>query len=240
MSDTKVSDTKERLLKIIGELDLRAYGVSTGDKYDITKHYNEKEFLRVCEVIKAFFLKKISRKGYSSYSLKHTIERLMGTTNYVSNSTVILAFVYLGFGYKRYRDKSNPNLNIICEKNFTEKYLENLVSYRRAEASVVGQPGETEPDPELQAKLQENLETPGQPEPDPELQAKLQENLETPGQPEPDPELQAKLQEILETPAPPPPPKGKSAFVLNRAVLDNLSRPKVENTPRFKIIATTR
>lgn len=71
-------------------------------------HFNEFEIC--CNWLSKF--KKVKTPQYSSYYLKHVVEKLAG--EYISNGALIAAALHLGLPTKFYHD--SPNINVAISK----------------------------------------------------------------------------------------------------------------------------
>lgn len=85
----------------------------------------EELFIDLLKLIKIFY-KPSFRKGKSSYRLKHDLENYV-KGYYVSNTMAIIAFAYLDYTVKFYRE-GGPNVNILVS---FEPDMTQLASYIR-------------------------------------------------------------------------------------------------------------
>lgn len=124
--------TIQTLERIVRDLDLtemglrvnRVYSTKTNkyesdtmETYDVRSLGNQRELLEAMEFIPMFFSKDFSRRGMSSYEVKHFLEGFSGY-NYISNASTILAFKYLGYPMTKYDDNNERNMNVRAKRRY--------------------------------------------------------------------------------------------------------------------------
>lgn len=97
-------------------------GLTDGRKLINLADFNLEELMCAQDIIKCYFYSPSGRynkfnEDYSSYELKHMVERLLnkithGRINYVSNGTVILAMHHCGFKFQRIPGTPNCYFNV--------------------------------------------------------------------------------------------------------------------------------
>lgn len=66
--------------------------------------------------------RKTINDEYSSYGLKHKVEKWAEDTDYISNGAFIQAAVDLGYEYRRIRNSPNAFLNMSFPRRGTEQF----------------------------------------------------------------------------------------------------------------------
>jgi hypothetical protein len=111
-------------------------GLTDGRKLINLADFNLEELMCAQDIIKGYFYSPSGRynkfnEDYTSYELKHMVERLLnkithGRINYVSNGTVILAMHHCGFKFQRI--PGTPNCYFNVPKN-CYKRMEDALQY---------------------------------------------------------------------------------------------------------------
>ena len=97
-------------------------GLTEGTKLVNLSEFNLEELMCAQDIIKCYFHSPSGRyhkfnEDYSSYGMKHMVERLLnkithGRINYISNGTLILAMHHCGYKFQRIPDTPNCYFNV--------------------------------------------------------------------------------------------------------------------------------
>lgn len=97
-------------------------GFTNGKKFVNLSEFNLEELMCAQDIIKCYFHTPSGRynkfnEDYSSYGLKHLVERLLykitkGRINYISNGTLIMAMHHCGYKFQRIPETPNCFFNV--------------------------------------------------------------------------------------------------------------------------------
>jgi len=118
---------------IIDRYQIGEHGLLSGSRHgDTLYNLDCKENLRqlwwLQKLIPVVYSKSFSRRGNSSYGVKHVLEDLIPYHRYCSNASTIIMMMYLGYCVTPYREKT-LNMNVRATRNDEYEICKRLKDY---------------------------------------------------------------------------------------------------------------
>lgn len=129
LDDSKVQSLIDKYKITFSGTEYKSKLFNSDTRYTLNT-YDKKRFIELLDIIPIFY-KKSSRKGKSSYNIKHVLEPLV-EYGYINNGLAILAFGYLDYELKFFREPS-PNINILASFEIDFKLLIQYIRKLKSE-----------------------------------------------------------------------------------------------------------